>query len=282
MSHVMTFTTDGGDSGLGPATHFVVENGGTNVASGELFSKSPIASHVGQLLLVRWEADEEDAARAIIEVALATAEPGSEIHLQANVEVHAHIEQRLALAAECGFELWQEKEGFWWADGGQDLPRPERITVRTLDDIGREAYVALMAETALDSLDRLQADCVDALGATRWADEFLTEYGGPDYDMHWLVATNARGAAVGYVAVGAMDEDDTGTIFHIGVAAAHRGNGYIDELLRVVNRDARDRGYTGLLNEVDVANAPMMAAMQRNGHRPDVRPWHKWYFRRTV
>ena len=28
--------------------------------------------------------------------------------------------------------------------------------------------------------------------------------------------------------------------------------------------------------------APMLAAMERNGHLPGVRPWHVWAYRRAV
>jgi len=31
-----------------------------------------------------------------------------------------------------------------------------------------------------------------------------------------------------------------------------------------------------------VDNAPMIAAMERNDHRPGIRPWHVWAYRRQV
>jgi hypothetical protein len=37
-----------------------------------------------------------------------------------------------------------------------------------------------------------------------------------------------------------------------------------------------------MLNEVDVRNEPMLAAMERSGHSADTRAWHKWYYRRPV
>jgi hypothetical protein len=48
----------------------------------------------------------------------------------------------------------------------------------------------------------------------------------------------------------------------------------------LANRAARAPGWTSMLS--DVQNTPMLAAMARNGHRADSRPWHQWMFRRLV
>ena len=33
---------------------------------------------------------------------------------------------------------------------------------------------------------------------------------------------------------------------------------------------------------IDVRNSPMLAAIARNGHGADVRPWYKWMYRRVA
>ncbi|MEM9491708.1 MAG: hypothetical protein AAGC55_21355, partial [Myxococcota bacterium] len=58
-----------------------------------------------------------------------------------------------------------------------------------------------------------------------------------------------------------------------------RGNGYIDELLRAGTRAAIAAGFDSMLSDADVDNTPMTAAFERNGHRGDGRPWHKWHYR---
>ena len=45
---------------------------------------------------------------------------------------------------------------------------------------------------------------------------------------------------------------------------------------------ARSRGFGVDLSDVDTVNAPMVVAMERNGHRSDVRPWHVWAYRRSM
>jgi ribosomal protein S18 acetylase RimI-like enzyme len=97
----------------------------------------------------------------------------------------------------------------------------------------------------------------------------------------WVLARGRSGELIGYVAVGAFDPG-VGTIVHIGVAPEQRGRGYVDELLAAAHVAARARGFATDLSDVDTLNAPMIAAMERNGHRPDARPWHVWAYRRSV
>ena len=39
------------------------------------------------------------------------------------------------------------------------------------------------------------------------------------------------------------------------------------------------RGFTSILSDTDVLNAPMIAAFERAGHYAGVRPWHVWHYR---
>ena len=57
--------------------------------------------------------------------------------------------------------------------------------------------------------------------------------------------------------------------------------------IRPIRRDeadwfARQRGFAAGLSDVDVHNAPMIAALERAGHRTYLRPWHVWHYRRDV
>ena len=66
---------------------------------------------------------------------------------------------------------------------------------------------------------------------------------------------------------------------HIGVVPEQRGRGYVNDLLAEATADAADRGFTSIISDTDVLNAPMIAAFERAGHREGVRPWHVWHYR---
>jgi ribosomal protein S18 acetylase RimI-like enzyme len=234
--------------------------------------------NVGHLLALRWEAGHVDAAAAIADAALGRAT--GEVHFTANPHVHPHVKERVNLAYRLGFELWQEKEGFFWTDPGGDLPVPECLRFRSMAEIGPEAYAEIVAAAAVGSLDRLQVDDVAHNTPLGWATEFIKIYSGSDQHS-WLAAYDPAGTPVGFVGVGHF-ENETGTIMHIGVVAEHRGNGYVHQLMLAANRAVRDRGWSSMLCEVDIENAPMLAAMERAGHSAAATKWHKWYFRRRV
>ena len=262
---------------LGPKTPFVAADGDVEVATGDLMAKSWMGDETGRLVNVRWEPGHVDGARLIVQAAIASAKPGTVLNAATNVEIHRDPVERNALFESCGFELWQEKEGFWWSDEGQELPEPSRIIVRTLAKAGIERYAAVLETCTAATLDRIDADAMAAMGPSAWASAFLAACD----DSTWLLAEDGQGEAVGFVSVGELDEG-VGTITYIGVAPEHRGRGYVDQLLQLANRTARELGFPGMLSDTDVLNVPMMDAFRRNGHSSEARAWHKWMYRRTI
>jgi ribosomal protein S18 acetylase RimI-like enzyme len=202
------------------------------------------------------------------------------IERRLNPEVHRDREDWRHLLEAAGFALFQEKEGFVWTDDGAVLPEPARLAFRSVATVGRDAYAAAMAATIGGTLDRNDRFYLEACGPAGWGRQ-MVEFLQPDDEPAWLLAYEPEGALAGYVAVGAF-EGDLGTIAHIGVVPERRGRGYVDELLRAAAGAARARGYRRMLSDVDTLNAPMLAAMERNGHQRGVRPWHVWAYRRAI
>jgi hypothetical protein len=269
------------DSPFGPAKRFTVERAGVVLATADLMSGSWMGDETGQLLAATWTPGELDAARAVVGAAVTAGRPGVEINVASNAEAHEAISERLALFEEFGFTLWQEKEGFWWADADQELPEPDRIVARPLVDVGGERFERVVAECTTGTLDRIDADTIASMGAAGWASAVMGAYSGPDDASIWFLAEEHGGAIVGYVGLGEFEEN-VGTILHIGVVPEQRGRGYVDQLLHLVNVTARKQGWTAMLSDADVLNPPMAAAFERNGHHADGRAWHKWMQRRAA
>ena len=196
-----------------------------------------------------------------------------------NPEVHADLDRWGEVLEESGFDLFQEKRGFTWTDPGGDLPLA-RLRYRSLSEVGRVAYAEAMGEAIQGTLDRNDRFYLDACGPAGWGRQ-MVQFAEPDDEAGWLLAYEDDGALAGYVAVGPFEEG-LGTIVHIGVVPDRRGQGYVDDLLRAAARAARGQGFSRMLSDVDTLNAPMLAAMGRNGHLPGVRPWHVWAYRRAV
>jgi ribosomal protein S18 acetylase RimI-like enzyme len=261
---------------LGPAIPFIALLDGEEVASGNLMAKSWMGDETGRLVNVRWSPGHVEAARQIVEAAVAPA-TGGEVNAATNADFHSDPAERVALFESTGFELWQEKEGFLWTDEGQDLPEPDRVVVRTVAEFGADRFAGIFAECTAGSLDRIDADTVAKMGQAAWAAAFIASV---DVDI-WLVAETPEGEPVGFVGVGEFDPG-VGTITNIMVRPGHRGRGYVDQLLRAANRRARELGYGTMLSDSDMLNVPMHAALERNGHHAAATAWHKWMHRRKV
>jgi ribosomal protein S18 acetylase RimI-like enzyme len=202
------------------------------------------------------------------------------IEQRLNPEVHRDIPLWRGVLEDAGFTLFHEKEGFVWTDEGGELPEPQHLTFRSLAEVGRDAYASAMAATIPGTLDRNDRFYLDACGPLGWGRE-MAAAAEPEDEPTWLLAYEPDRMLAGYVGV-ARFEEGVGTIAHIGVVPDRRGRGYVNELLRTANRVARASEYRSMLSDVDTLNAPMLAAMERNGHRPGVRPWHVWAYRREV
>ena len=233
-------------------------------------------------LWLDWSAPERgEVARALLDAVADLARPVTPfVERLMNPEVDRDVERWRSALVDAGFVLFQEKVGFVWTDDGAVLVPPERLEFRSIVDVGRDAFASSMGSVIGGTLDRNDRYYLDVCGPDGWGREMVgaLEPGG---ESGWLLAHEADGTLAGYVAVGGFEER-VGTIVHIGVAPERRGRGYVDELLRAANRAARQLGFRSMLSDVDVLNAPMLAAMERNGHRRGIRKWHVWAMRRDL
>jgi GNAT superfamily N-acetyltransferase len=226
------------------------------------WDEDPLA--VGQVLLADSIAQLPDELPAIVQLRL-------------NAAFHSHVATRVAVAEAASFELFQEKEGVLWEDDGTPLQLSERLDFRSVSEAGRDAYRAVLGSVGRGTLDRNDQYYYRLAGEENWSNVFMSFLAPEDEDM-WMLGL-LDGIPIGFVAVSPFDEPDVATIAFVGVAPEHRGHRYIDDLLQAGNAAARHRGFRSMLSDVDTLNAPMLAAMERNGHYADRHPWHVWHFR---
>lgn len=268
---------------------FLIEDGHTTV--GRIgFLVSPTVSDpswLGSLpaeelfiygLRLPWEGDYLTPGRQLIAEATraVAAELPEVMEVRINNSIHDFAPERAHLMTDIGMELFQEKDGFFWADDGHLAEPGDRLAFRSIADIGVDAYRAVMAPCGEGTLDRNDRYYWTGCGPDNWAAQ-MTEYlAGEDTHM-WLVGYR-NDEPVGYVAVVGV-EDWGSTIAHVGVVPRHRGHGYIHDLLATGTAAAQRSGITTMLSDVDILNQPMLTAMQHAGHVRDPERWHLWVFR---
>ncbi len=276
------------DGKSGPAMTFVVERDARPV--GRLVHISSPAATVLPTALetlilglwLPWDADDvvDIGRRLIVETLGVLPEGVLAVDAYANPEYMPAAEIRRSVFEAAGMPLFQEKEGFLWRSSEADPPpeREPRLHFQSIEDVGQDSFARVMSRAVIGTLDRQDHYYRELVGPRAWAREMLG-YLDPLDASAWLLALDGDGAEVGYVLVGAFDEPGQATIVHIGVVPEVRGRGHVDELLQAANAAARRRGFNRMLSDVDVVNAPMLAAMERNGHSSPATPWHVWHHR---
>jgi ribosomal protein S18 acetylase RimI-like enzyme len=276
------------DGASGPELTFVAQDE-TGAPIGRLaFTHGSVASALPDLnealavgLWVAWgsPAGVEVGRRLVVDNIPALPRSVIALDAHANPEYMIGSDVRRRVYEAAGLPLFQEKEGFLWTPGGSPaVDRERRLTFRDITDTGTDLYARTMSRCPAGSLDRQDRYYAGLVGLDGWGPEmlgFLTDEDAPS----WLLAFDAAGDVVGYVALGTFDDPTRGTIMHIGVVPEQRGRGYVDDLLRACNEAALRRGFDRVLSDVDVENGPMLAAMERAGHRSDETPWHVHHYR---
>lgn len=260
-----------------PIVRFTCESSASvELGTAEVLERQPPEHFLARLT---WDGDRLDAARAVVGAAVAELPAGPSVHLHVNAAVHDRVAERRAIAVDLGFRLFQEKEGFWWADRGQSLPTPEHVGLRSMAEVGREPFRSVLATCVTGILDRADRTAIAGTTPDDWAVAFLDRHATADDEPSWLLATTGQDTVVGFVGLARRDAGEpVGTIVHIGVLPSARGRHLSDQLLRAAHLAARDRGCTGVLSFVDVENHPMTAAMLRAGVSATEDPWHKWHY----
>ena len=177
-------------------------------------------------------------------------------------------EKRVALLERCGFALRRETDRFEWREGERPFVN-DRLTFRTLGEVGEEAFVDAMTMVSEGTLDREIRDESERLGPRQAARSFFEDAQRVKHDNSWWrLAYTAEGDLVGLVMP--AEPPNFLTIFYVGVVPRMRGLGYVDDLLAAGTAtllDAREwDGYEKPLRaDTDVSNAPMAAAFERAG-----------------
>jgi predicted N-acetyltransferase YhbS len=177
-------------------------------------------------------------------------------------------ERRVELLERVGFAFRRETWRFEWR-GGDPPAVTGRLSFRTLEEVGEDAFGEAMRIVSEGTLDREIRGERERLGAKRAAQEFFEDARRVEHDpAWWRLAYTPDDDLAGLV----MPAEPPGflTIFYVGVVPGMRGRGYVDDLLAagtatLLEARMRDGDEKPLRADTDVANGPMTAAFGRAG-----------------
>jgi len=180
-----------------------------------------------------------------------------------------HPEERVELLQRVGFSLKRETDRFEWR-AGEPPAVPDRLSFRTLEEVGEAAFVDAMRRVSEGTLDREIREERERLGPEKAAREFFEDARRVEHEPSWwrLAYSRPERELVGLVMP--AEPPDFLTVFYVGVVPEMRGRGYVDDLLAagtttLLAARAKGRNEKPLRADTDVANAPMAAAFERAG-----------------
>ncbi|GGU21156.1 GNAT family N-acetyltransferase [Nocardioides albus] len=174
------------------------------------------------------------------------------------------VESRMSVLEGLGAKPLVERLRLEWR-AGSSVPAPSaRLRFRSVSD--RDELVALMEPVLKGTLDaHSQADLETMSPADVAAKHFDDEFAGFSSPREWWqVAELENGEPVGFV-IPARNSYHA-IIAYVGVLPAHRGHGYIDDLLGEGTRILAAQDVPRIRASTDLDNIPMAQAFSRAGY----------------
>ncbi|MGX1880469.1 GNAT family N-acetyltransferase [Streptomyces sp. NPDC055287] len=179
---------------------------------------------------------------------------------------HDVVAARIKVLEQTGARLLVERLRLEWRPG-TPLPEPTgRLTFRPPN--GQEELIALMTLVLEGTLDaHSQADLTSGLSPREAAElQFEEEFAGLSSPREWwrIAELPDGGAPVGFVVPARNNYHHI--IAYIGVVPAHRGHGYIDDILAEGTRVLAAQDVPRIRASTDLANVPMAKSFERAGY----------------
>ena len=173
------------------------------------------------------------------------------------------VEDRMAVVSRAGAQLVAERFRFECRPGTPIAAPAGRVAFRAIaDDAEMVDLMALVMDGTLDAHSRQDLARMSARdSAVRHFEEELARYRSPR--QWWRVATLPGGEPVGFVIPA---RNNYGAIIgYLGVLPAHRGNGYINEILAEGTRILAAHNVPRIRASTDLGNVPMAEGFARAG-----------------
>jgi RimJ/RimL family protein N-acetyltransferase len=180
-----------------------------------------------------------------------------------NHAVAAAVAWRWEAGRRAGLTEELERLRYAWTAG---TPIPEdsgRLVFR--EEPRDEVFAAAFAAVAEGSLDHHTRQALLVKDAETVAREDLADYlAMPGDRSWWRLAYTPEGELAGFALPSANQAGPV--VGYLGVLPAHRGHGYVDDLLAEITRSHAARGAERVVADTDSGNTPMARAFERAGY----------------
>lgn len=178
----------------------------------------------------------------------------------------AAVADRIAAGEKAGLEVFVERFGYTWEPADGIPPRGTRLEYREGTD---EEFVAAVVATFPGTLDAHHSEQLGRRSPREVAEEELS-YGRPPMVEggrdRWRLAYTRDGELAGLV-VPTDRGGGRGGMGYVAVLPAHRGHGYVAEILAEAVHVQLEHGATRVTANTDFGNRPMAAAFESAGFR---------------
>ncbi|MGW2588740.1 GNAT family N-acetyltransferase [Streptomyces sp. NPDC001515] len=174
-------------------------------------------------------------------------------------------ERRAELLRLAGFDLARDGRRFRREAGGELASHDERLTWRSLPDVGREPFLALLTEALPTSADAHLSALVARQGARSAAESLFADMEGFAYEPHWWEVGYAPDGTPAALSLPARNPGSA-VIGLVAVAPACRGNGYATAVVARGTRLLVEAGAEEIRGDCDAANTAMVKAFERAGY----------------
>jgi RimJ/RimL family protein N-acetyltransferase len=211
--------------------------------------------------------DLEDAVR-LLETALPAGRPEYvrflDVDWRERDDLRRPVERRIAALERVGAKVFVERLRLEWRPGTPLAEPGGRLRFRKVRD--RADLVGLMTLVLDGTLDAYSRADLTRMTPREQAEQQYTDeleqYASPH--EWWRIATLPDGEPVGFVIP--AHNGYSPIIAYLGIVPAHRGKGYIDDVLAEGTRLLAGQDAPRIRAATDVTNLPMAAAFARAGY----------------
>jgi len=210
------------------------------------------------------ETSDPDWPKALQKAVLSAAKPQTKsigYNLYDDTEQYGEI---LSIFLRAGFRIVQTKKSYTY-ECSEPPQADGTLNYRSVTEVGEEAFVSVVRDVTVGTLDKLMAVEAKRVGGDRAAREYVDSLKELDYNPDWWRLGYCGDKLIGLVLPQKFD-DVNGGINYIGVLPEFRGNGYGEKLLAEGTRILLENGVRKIFADIDATNHPLASALEQTGY----------------